>query len=108
MSVRQADRSEPWSTNFDLWLVNADGSGARNLTQANKAWDAGPVFSADGTLAPGQVWHQESVIGSVFAARYEADPEGQGRVRPFIHGRAHVVLDAQVVFDPADPFAWGL
>jgi 4-hydroxyproline epimerase len=65
-------------------------------------------LAADGTLAPGQVWRQESVIGSVFAARYEADPEGRGRVRPFIHGRAHVVLDAQVVFDPADPFAWGL
>ncbi len=48
MSVRQADREEPWSTNFDIWLVNADGSGARNLTAANKAWDAGPVFSADG------------------------------------------------------------
>ncbi len=48
MSVRQSNREEPWSTNFDLWLVNADGSGARNLTAANKAWDAGPVFSADG------------------------------------------------------------
>lgn len=48
MSVRQANREEPWSTNFDIWLVNADGSGARNLTAANKAWDAGPVFSADG------------------------------------------------------------
>lgn len=48
MSVRQANREEPWSTNFDIWLVNADGSGARNITEANKAWDAGPVFSADG------------------------------------------------------------
>ncbi len=48
MSVRTADRSEPWSTNFDIWIVNADGSGARNVTAANKAWDAGPVFSADG------------------------------------------------------------
>src|SRR5690606_14717747 len=48
MSVRQANREEPWSTNFDIWLVNADGSGARNLTEANKAWDAGPVFGADG------------------------------------------------------------
>lgn len=48
MSVRQADRAEPWSTNFDIWLVDADGSGARNLTAANKAWDAGPVFAADG------------------------------------------------------------
>ena len=49
MSVRAGDREEPWSTNFDIWLVNADGSGAaRNLTEANKAWDAGPVFSSDG------------------------------------------------------------
>lgn len=48
MSVRQSDREEPWSTNFDIWLVAADGSGARNLTAANKAWDAGPVFGADG------------------------------------------------------------
>ena len=48
MSVRPANGQEPWSTNFDIWRVNADGSGARNLTAANKAWDAGPVFSADG------------------------------------------------------------
>ncbi len=48
MSVRQSNREEPWNTNFDIWLVNADGSGARNLTVANKAWDAGPVFSANG------------------------------------------------------------
>ena len=48
MSVRQSNREEPWSTNFDIWLVNADGKGARNLTAANKAWDAGPVFSSNG------------------------------------------------------------
>ncbi|RZA22233.1 MAG: S9 family peptidase [Lysobacteraceae bacterium] len=48
MSVRQSSREEPWSTNFDIWLVNADGSGTRNVTSANPAWDAGPVFSADG------------------------------------------------------------
>jgi dipeptidyl aminopeptidase/acylaminoacyl peptidase len=48
MSVRQANREEPWNTNFDIWLVNADGSKARNVTAANPAWDAGPVFSKDG------------------------------------------------------------
>ena len=49
MSARASDGSEPWSTNFDIWLASSDGSGtARNLTEANKAWDAGPVFSADG------------------------------------------------------------
>jgi dipeptidyl aminopeptidase/acylaminoacyl peptidase len=49
LSARASNGSEPWSTNFDIWLANSDGSGeARNLTAANTAWDAGPVFSADG------------------------------------------------------------
>lgn len=49
LAARKSDRTEPTSTNFDLYLVAADGSGAaRNLTAANKAWDTGPVFSADG------------------------------------------------------------
>ena len=73
-------------------------------------------LAADGNLAPGQVWHQESVIGSVFAARYELEDLGEGgsegagpaRIHPFITGRAHVTLDASVIFDPHDPYAWGL
>jgi proline racemase len=32
----------------------------------------------------------------------------EGAVLPRIHGRAWVTLDAQLVFDPGDPFAWGL
>ncbi len=48
-SVRHAGREEAWSTNFDIFLVAADGAGkARNLTEANKALDTGPVFSRDG------------------------------------------------------------
>src|SRR3546814_7828756 len=32
LSARKSDRTEPWSTNFDLYHVSADGSGAaRNL-----------------------------------------------------------------------------
>ncbi len=49
LSARKADREEPASTNFDLYLVNADGSGAaKNLTASNPASDTGPVFSGDG------------------------------------------------------------
>ncbi|MEG3192258.1 S9 family peptidase [Lysobacter sp. D1-1-M9] len=48
-SVRVAGRTEPWSTNFDLYRLSADGSAAPvNLTAGNPAWDAGPVFSDDG------------------------------------------------------------
>ncbi len=49
VSARKADRAEPWSTNFDLYQVSADGSGAaKNLTASNPAWDTGPAFSGDG------------------------------------------------------------
>ena len=48
-STRLGGSSEAWSTNFDLYLAPADGSAApRNLTADNPAWDASPVFSADG------------------------------------------------------------
>ncbi len=64
-------------------------------------------LAADGALAPGQVWHQESVIGSVFAAHYKS-AAGQDGVLPFIHGRAHLTLDASVLFDAHDACTWGL
>jgi len=51
-SARLTGRSESWSTNFDLYEVAADGSGEpRNLTADNPAWDAQPVFLANGDLA---------------------------------------------------------
>jgi dipeptidyl aminopeptidase/acylaminoacyl peptidase len=51
-SARIAGRTEPWSTNFDLFQVPADGSAAAvNLTANNPAWDAQPVFVANGDLA---------------------------------------------------------
>ena len=47
--VRIAGNSEPWSTNFDIYRVPADGSAEpKNLTAANKAWDAYPLPSHDG------------------------------------------------------------
>ncbi len=52
-SARKAGRTEPWSTDFDVYRVPADGSAApQDLTADNKAWDASPVVSPDGrTLA---------------------------------------------------------
>ncbi|MCU0302910.1 MAG: S9 family peptidase [Thermoanaerobaculales bacterium] len=41
---------EAWSTDFDLWVVPTDGSAAPSrLTVDNRAWDAAPAFSPDGT-----------------------------------------------------------
>ncbi|WP_206606405.1 alpha/beta hydrolase family protein [Steroidobacter cummioxidans] len=48
-ATRIKGKSEPWSTNFDLYEVGADGNGLRNLTEDNPAWDTQPVFSRDGS-----------------------------------------------------------
>src|SRR5438874_1534247 len=51
-SARIAGHTEPWSTNFDLFQTPVDGSAAPvNLTAGNPAWDAQPVFLANGDLA---------------------------------------------------------
>ncbi|NII11449.1 S9 family peptidase [Oleiagrimonas sp. C23AA] len=48
--ARIAGTSEPWSTNFDIYRVPADGSSKpENLTADNKAWDGWPVASPDGS-----------------------------------------------------------
>ena len=51
-SVRVGTVGEPWSTNFDIYLVSASGGAPKNLTANNPAWDGQPAFSPDGaTLA---------------------------------------------------------
>lgn len=60
---------------------------------------------AEGKLAPGQPWRQESIVGSVFEGTVE--PRGEG-VIPTIRGTAHVTAEATLLLDPADPFCWGI
>lgn len=62
-------------------------------------------LAADGKLAPGQVWKQESIVGSVFEASYQLE---SGQIIPTIIGRAHVTADLNVVIDPSDPFRFGI
>jgi 4-hydroxyproline epimerase len=61
---------------------------------------------ADGKLKPGDVWIQESLIGSRFRATFELGPNGG--VLPRIGGRAFICAEAKLVEDPADPFRFGL
>lgn len=80
-----------------------------------KAYDRSPCgtgtsaklacLAAEGRLAPGQAWRQQSVVGSVFEASYRL--EG-GRVVPSITGRAHVCGEGVLLLDPEDPFCWGI
>jgi 4-hydroxyproline epimerase len=63
-------------------------------------------LAADGKLAPGVAWTQESVVGGRFRASYRLD--GQGRIIPSITGRAFVTAEATLIRAPEDPFGDGL
>ncbi|TYC75509.1 hydroxyproline-2-epimerase [Stappia sp. BW2] len=63
-------------------------------------------LAADGALAPGQDYGQESVIGSTYKISYQPGPDGG--VIPTITGQAFVTSDATLIFNPADPYRSGI
>lgn len=80
-----------------------------------KAYDRSPCgtgtsaklacLAADGKLAEGAEWVQESIIGSVFRGRYCR--EGV-KIIPTITGSAYVDAEATLLLDGDDPFQWGI
>jgi 4-hydroxyproline epimerase len=63
-------------------------------------------LSADAKLRPGEVWVQESIIGSRFRASFEHGPTGG--VLPSITGRAFICAESKLVQDTLDPFRYGI
>ena len=63
---------------------------------------------ADGALAPGDVWRQESITGTVFEGRFAIDEAHPGRILPVITGTAHVTAEATLILADADPLQWGI
>jgi 4-hydroxyproline epimerase len=60
---------------------------------------------ADGKIREGQVWRQESIIGSVFEGTVRVR---DGEVYPSIKGSAFVNAEAELVLDPRDPLCMGI
>jgi 4-hydroxyproline epimerase len=60
---------------------------------------------ADGKLREGQVWKQESIVGSIFEGSVRV---GDGEIHPRIKGAAFVNLEADLVLDARDPFCMGI
>ena len=63
-------------------------------------------LAADGKLAPGERWIQESIIDSQYTLTYE--PGEQGGVVPTVTGTAYVTAVSELVFDPDDPYRNGI
>ncbi len=96
---------------------NAADANSRNFVYCpGGAYDRSPCgtgtsaklacLAADGKLAPGELWVQESIIGSRFSASYRTDESGQ--IIPRITGRAYVCSEATLIQQPDDPYAHGI
>ena len=96
---------------------NPDRADSRNFVLCpGKAYDRSPCgtgtsaklacLHADGVLAPGQVWRQESITGSVFEGKIDS-VQGES-ILPTITGSAYVNGEVTIVCDPEDPYAWGI
>jgi 4-hydroxyproline epimerase len=62
-------------------------------------------LAADGKLAPGEIWRQESIIGSVFEGSYTPTENG---ITPTITGTAFITAESTLILDPGDPFQFGI
>ena len=63
-------------------------------------------LAADGKLKPGELWRQESILGSVFEATYELGDGGT--IIPTITGSAFLTADTKLLVDDADPLKTGV
>ncbi len=81
-----------------------------------KAYDRSPCgtgtsaklacLAASGKLHPGEMWRQESILGSVFEASYQ--PGTNHHVIPTITGTAHITAEATLILHNDDPFRMGI
>ena len=60
---------------------------------------------ADGKIREGQVWQQESIVGSVFQGTVRVK---EGKVYPSITGSAFVNAEAELILNPQDPLCMGI
>ena len=120
--VRQALNSQghPDVDHVELFgPATLPGADSRNFVLCpGKAYDRSPCgtgtsaklacLAAEGQLAEGEEWIQESVIGSSFRARYRWLDRAAGSIAPTIIGRAWVTAESTFMLDPDDPYCWGI
>lgn len=119
--VRQVINAQgyPEVDHVELMAPSSETLRGRNFVLCpGRAYDRSPCgtgtsaklacLAADGDLQEGEEWTQESVLGSVFTARYRWLDRTAGTIAPEITGTAFVTAEANLLLDPADPFCWGI
>ena len=92
------------------------GVDSRNFVLCpGKAYDRSPCGTgtsaklaclyADGKIREGQIWRQESIVGSVFEGSVRVR---EGKVYPSIKGSAFVNAESELLLDPRDPLCMGI
>jgi 4-hydroxyproline epimerase len=100
----------------ELFAPSDSGNDSKNFVLCpGKAYDRSPCGTgtsaklaclyADGKIREGQVWRQESIVGSVFEGSVAVR---DGKIYPSIKGSAFVNAEAELVLNPNDPFCMGI
>jgi proline racemase len=119
--IRQAVNAQgfPDVDHVELFAPARPPARARNFVLCpGKAYDRSPCgtgtsaklacLAADGKLAEGEPWVQESIVGSRFEASYRWLDRASGKVAPRISGTAYITAETTLVLDERDPFCWGI
>lgn len=95
------DGADADSTNFVLCPGKAyDRSPCGTGTSAKLA-----CLHADGKIAPGEVWRQRGILGSIFEGSFQVQGE---TIIPSITGAAYVMAEGSLLLDPEDPLQMGI
>lgn len=67
-------------------------------------------LAADGKLAVGAVWRQESIVGSIFEGRWQSDENSADKnvIIPTITGSAWITGESSLIIQSSDPFRAGI
>jgi len=114
--LRQAlNVRHPEVDHIELFGPSAVADSRNFVLCPGKAYDRSPCGTgtcaklaclvADGKLKEGDVWRQESIIGSVFEGSVRIV---DGAVHPTIKGSAYITAESTLLRDPRDPFASGI
>jgi proline racemase len=119
--IRQAANTQgfPEVDHVELFGPPQSGGDSRNFVLCpGKAYDRSPCgtgtsaklacLAADGKLAEGETWTQESILGTKFTGSFRWLDRAKGEIAPTITGTASVNAEATLLLDERDPFCWGI
>ena len=119
--IRQAVNAQgfPEVDHVELFGPAQSGGHSRSFVLCpGKAYDRSPCgtgtsaklacLSADGKLAEGADWIQESILGTKFTGSFRWLDRVKGEIAPIITGTASVNAEATLLLDERDPFCWGI